>query len=98
MCAFMAPIAELVLNAGEATAGAGFIAGTLKHFEEPIKKFAIEEAGQLVGSYARSHPGGMVDQSLATASNYRKQTLATSSGYRKQTKTRTTRPTRKLSR
>ena len=40
----------------------------------------------------------MVDQSLATASNYRKQTLATSSGYRKQTKTRTTRPTRKLSR
>ena len=87
MCAFMAPIGELVLDATEATAGAGFLSNMWHHFEQPIKKFAIEEAGQLVGSYARSHPGGMVDQSLATAS-----------GYRKQTKTRTTRPTRKLSR
>ena len=98
MCAFMAPMAELVLDAGEATAGAGFLSNMWHHFEQPIKKFAIEEAGQLVGSYAKSHPGGMVDQSLATASGYRKQTLATASGYRKQTKTRTTRPTRKLSR
>lgn len=85
--AFLAPIGELVLDATEATAGAGFLSNMWHHFEQPIKKFAVEEAGQLVGSYAKSHPGGLVDQSLATAS-----------GYRKQTKTRTTRPTRKLSR
>ena len=87
MCAFLAPMAELVLNAGEATAGAGFIAGTLKHFEEPIKKFAVEEVGKLTGEYAKSHPGGLVDQSLAVAGDYRKQT-----------KTRTTRPVRRIGR
>jgi hypothetical protein len=84
--AFLAPMAELVLNAGEATAGAGFIAGTLKHFEEPIKKFAVEEVGKLTGEYAKSHPGGMVDQTIISANNYRMK------------KTRTTRPVRKLSR
>ena len=89
MCAFMAPIGELILDSSEATAGAGFLSNMWHHFEEPVKKFAIEEAGQLVGNFARSHPGGVVDQTLASASGYRKIT---------RTKTKTTRPTRKLSR
>jgi hypothetical protein len=85
--AFMAPFAELVLDAGEATAGAGFLSNTFKHFEEPLKNLAINEIGKLTGNYAKSHPGGMVDQTIISANNYR--------GLKK---TRTTRPVRKLSR
>jgi len=83
----MAPFAELVLDAGEATAGAGFLSNAFHHFEEPIKKFAIDEVGKLTGEYAKSHPGGMVDQTIISANNYRSMK-----------KTKTTRPVRKLSR
>lgn len=83
----MAPFAELVLDAGEATAGAGFLSNVFHHFEEPIKKFAIDEVGKLSGEYAKSHPGGMVDQTIISANNYRSMK-----------KTKTTRPVRKLSR
>ena len=87
---FMAPFAELVLDAGEATAGAGFLSNAFHHFvEEPVKKLAVDEIGKLTGEYAKSHPGGLVDQTLASASGYRKIT---------RTKTKTTRPVRKLSR
>lgn len=87
MCAFMAPaFAELVLDASEATASSGMISNIYHHFEEPIKKFAVEEVGKLVGSYARSHAGGIIDQTIISANNYRMK------------KTRTTRSTRKLSR
>ena len=86
----MAPIfSELVLDATEATAGAGFVSNIYHHFiEEPIKKLAVNEVGKLTGEYARSHPGGMVDQAIISANNYR--------GMKK--KTRTTRPIRRLSR
>ena len=88
MCAFMAPLfSELVIDAGEATAGAGFLSNTFKHFEEPIKKLAIDEVGKLTGQYARSHPNGVVDSVITSANNYR--------GLKK---TKTTRPVRKLSR
>jgi hypothetical protein len=88
MCAFMAPIfGELVLDAGEATAGSGMISNIYHHFEEPIKKFAVDEVGKLAGSYARNHPGGMVDQAIISANNYR--------GMKK---TKNTKPVRKLSR
>ena len=83
----MAPFAELILDAGEVTAGAGFLSNTFKHFEEPIKKFAVDEVGKLTGEYAKSHPGGMVDQVITSSNNYR--------GMKK---TKTTRPVRKLSR
>tara|TARA_R100000742_G_C4279592_1_gene104629 strand:+ start:6845 stop:7108 length:264 start_codon:yes stop_codon:yes gene_type:complete len=86
--AFIGPaFAELVLNAGEATAGAGFVSNIFHHFEEPIKKFAVDEVGKLTGEYAKSHPGSMVDQAITSANNYR--------GMKK---TRTTRVVRKLSR
>lgn len=84
--AFMAPFAELVLDGAEATAGLGFLSNTFHHFEEPIKKFAVDEVGKLTGDYAKSHPGGMVDQTIISANNYRMK------------KTKTTRPVRKLSR
>jgi hypothetical protein len=85
--AFLAPaFAELVLDAGELTAGAGFVSNVFHHFEEPIKKFAVDEVGKLTGEYAKSHPGGMVDQTIISANNYRMK------------KTKTTRPVRKLSR
>ena len=88
MCAFMAPLfSELVLDAGEVSAGSGMISNIYHHFEQPIKKFAVDEVGKLVGSYAKSHAGGMVDRTLISASNYR--------GMKK---TRTNRPVRKLSR
>ena len=85
----MAPIfSELVLDATEATAGAGFVSNIYHHFiEEPIKKLAVDEVGKLAGEYAKSHPGGMVDQTIISANNYRMK------------KTRiNTRPIRKLSR
>lgn len=83
----MAPaFAELVLDAGELTAGAGFVSNVFHHFEEPIKKFAIDEVGKLAGEYARSHPGGMIDQTIISSNNYRMK------------KTRTTRQVKKLSR
>ena len=85
--AFMMPFTELVLNAGEATAGAGFLSNTFHHFEDPIKKLAVDEIGKLTGEYAKSHPGGMVDQTIISANNYRSMK-----------KTKTTRPVRKLSR
>ena len=87
MCAFMAPFAELVLDATEATSASGFLSNTFHYFEEPLKKLAVNEIGKLTGDYARSHPGGMVDQAIISANNYR--------GMKK---TKTTRPVRKLSR
>jgi hypothetical protein len=82
----MAPFAELVLDAREATAGAGFLSNTFKHFEQPIKKFAVDEVGKLAGSYAKSHQGGLIDQAIISANNYRIK------------KTKTNRQVRKLSR
>jgi len=81
-----APFAELVLDAGEATSGAGFLSNMFHHFEEPLKKLAIDEIGKLTGDYAKSHPGGMIDQTIISANNYRMK------------KTKTNRQVRKLSR
>ena len=84
----MAPLfSELVIDGAEATAGAGFLSNTFKHFEEPLKKLSIDEVGKLTGQYARSHPGGMIDQTIISANNYR--------GMKK---TKATRAVRKLSR
>ena len=84
-----APFAELVLDATEATAGAGFMSNIFHHFvEEPIKKIAADEFGKLAGGYAQSHPGGIIDQTIISSNNYR----------RMKKKTRTTRPIRRLSR
>jgi len=83
----MAPaFGELVLDATEATAGSGFLSNMFHHFEEPLKKFAIEEVGKLTGEYARTHPNGVVDSVITSANNYRMK------------KTKTTRQVRKLSR
>jgi hypothetical protein len=85
--AFMAgAFSELVLDATEAVSSAGFLSNTFHHFEEPIKKFAIDEVGKLTGEYAKSHPGGIIDQTIISANNYRMK------------KTRTTRQVKKLSR
>jgi len=84
----MAPLfSELVLDAGEVSAGSGFLSGVFHHFEQPLKNLAVNEIGKLTGEYAKSHPGGMVDQTIISANNYR--------GMKK---TRTTRAVRKLSR
>ena len=84
----MAPaFGELVLDATEATAGSGFLSNMFHHFEEPLKKLAIEEVGKLTGQYARSHPNGVVDSVITSANNYR--------GIKK---TKTNRQVRKLSR
>ena len=79
---------ELVLDATEAVSSAGFLSNTFHHFiEDPIKKLAVDEVGKLAGEYARSHPGGIIDQTIISANNYRMK------------KTRiNTRPIRKLSR
>lgn len=82
----MAPFAELVLDAGEAVSSSGFLSNTFHHFEEPLKKLAIDEIGKLTGEYAKSHPGGVVDQTIISANNYRMK------------KTRNTRQVRRLSR
>jgi len=85
--AFMAPLfSELVLDAGEATAGAGMISNIYHHFEQPLKNLAINEIGKLTGEYAKSHAGGMIDQTIISANNYRMK------------KTKTNRQVRKLSR
>ena len=87
MCAFMAPaFGELVLDATEATAGSGFLSNMFYHFEEPIKKLAVNEIGKLTGEYARTHPNGVVDSVITSANNYRMK------------KTKTNRQVRKLSR
>ena len=83
----MAPLfSELVLDAGEATAGAGMISNIYHHFEQPLKNLAINEIGKLTGDYARSHPNGVVDSVITSANNYRMK------------KTKTNRQVRKLSR
>jgi len=83
----MSPLfSELVLDAGEVSAGSGFLSGVFKHFEEPIKKLAVNEIGKLTGEYARIHPNGVVDSVITSANNYRMK------------KTKTTRQVRKLSR
>ena len=87
MCAFMAPLfSELVIDGAEATASSGFLSGVFHHFEQPLQKFAVDEVGKLTGQYARSHPGGMIDQTIISANNYRMK------------KTKTNRQVRKLSR
>ena len=74
MCAMLAPaMGELVLNAGVATAGAGYLLNEFtKHFEEPIKRLAVEEVGKLTGEYAKDHPGGAIDNILDSANIHRK--------------------------
>ena len=74
MCAMLAPaMGELVLNAGVATAGAGYLFNEFtKHFEEPIKKLAVEEVGKLTGEYAKNHPGGSIDEIINTVNLHRK--------------------------
>jgi hypothetical protein len=73
MCAmFVAPFAELVLDASVATAGAGYLSNQFIHFEEPIKKLAIDEIGKLSGEYAKNHPGGAIDNIINTANLHRK--------------------------
>jgi len=85
--AFMAPLfSELVIDGAEATASSGFLSGIFHHFEEPLKKLAINEVGKLTGQYARSHPNGVVDSVITSANNYRMK------------KTKTNRQVRKLSR
>jgi hypothetical protein len=85
--AFLAPaFGELVLDATEATAGSGFLSNMFHHFEEPLKNLAINEIGKLTGEYARSHQGGLIDQAITSANNYRIK------------KTKTNRQVRKLSR
>ena len=84
----MAPLfSELVIDGAEATASSGFLSGVFHHFEQPLQKFAVDEVGKLTGQYARSHPGGMIDQTIISANNYR--------GMKK---TRNSRPVKKLSR
>lgn len=71
--AMLAPaMGELVLNAGVVSAGAGFLFNQFKHFEEPIKKLAVEEVGKLTGEYAKDHPGGSIDEIINTANLHRK--------------------------
>jgi len=63
---------ELVLNASVVTAGAGYLFNKFKHFEEPIKKLAVEEIGKLTGEYAKDHPNGSIDNIINTANLHRK--------------------------
>ena len=72
MAMFVAPFAELVLDASVATAGAGYLSNQFKHFEQPIKKLATEEIGKLTGEYAKDHPGGAIDNIINTANLHRK--------------------------
>jgi len=72
MAMFVAPFAELVLDASVATAGAGYLSNQFKHFEEPIKKLAVEEIGKLSGEYAKNHPNGSIDSIINTANLHRK--------------------------
>ena len=73
MCAMLAPaMGELVLNAGVVSAGAGFLFNQFKHFEEPIKRLAVEEVGKLTGEYAKNHPGGSIDEIINTVNLHRK--------------------------
>jgi len=73
MCAMLAPaMGELVLDASVVTAGAGYLFNQFKHFEEPIKKLAVEEIGKLSGEYARNHPNGAIDNIINTANLHRK--------------------------
>ena len=72
MAMFVAPFAELVLDASVATAGAGYLSNQFKHFEEPIKNLVTEEIGRLSGQYAKDHPGGSIDNIINTANLHRK--------------------------
>jgi hypothetical protein len=64
--------AELVLDGAEALGAGSIVHGVYEHFKEPVKKLVTDEAGKLVGNYARNNPGGIVDMSLESASTYRK--------------------------
>ena len=82
----MAPLfSELVIDGAEASSSAGFLSGVFHHFEEPIKKLAINEIGKLTGEYARIHPNGVVDSVITSANNYRglKKTRTTTKQVRK---------------
>lgn len=63
--------AELVLDGVEAAGAGAIVSGIYKHFEQPVKKMVVDEAGKLVGEYAKNNPAGVVDMALESANQHR---------------------------
>jgi hypothetical protein len=70
--AFLFPIGETILSAVEAGAAGNMMNAVYNEFKEPAKKLITDEAGQLIGDYAKAHEGGYVDNIVQKSYIHRK--------------------------
>ncbi len=69
---FLLPVGELILDGIEGAAAGNMMNAVYNEFKEPAKKWLSDEAGSVVGDYAKNNPGGIVDMTLDKASNHKK--------------------------
>lgn len=70
--AFLLPVGELILEGVEAGVAGNMVNAVYNEFKEPAKKWISNEAGNVIGDYAKNNPNGIVDMTLDKASNHRK--------------------------
>ena len=72
MAALLPLFGEVVLNGAEAAGAGSIVSGIFNEFKPVAKKLITDEAGQLVGSYAKANQGGYVDNILEKSYIHRK--------------------------
>jgi hypothetical protein len=72
MAALLPLFGEVVLNGAEAAGAGSIVSGIYNEFKPVAKKLITDEAGKIVGDYARNNPDGYVDNIVQKASVYRK--------------------------
>jgi hypothetical protein len=72
MAALLPLFGELVLNGAEAAGAGSIVSGIYHEFKPVAKKLITDEAGKLVGDYAKNNPDGYVDNILEKAYVHRK--------------------------
>ena len=66
--AFMLPMGELIYTGISSGIVGNMVNTVYNEFKEPAKKLLTQETGKLIGSYAKNHPGGLIDSILDASS------------------------------
>ena len=72
MAALLPLFGEVVLNGAESAGAGSIVSGIFNEFKPVAKKLITDEAGKLVGNYAKANAGGYVDNILEKSYIHRK--------------------------
>ena len=75
--AFLLPVGELIFTGIEAGIAGNMMNAVYNEFKEPVKKVLTNEAGHLIGDYAKNNPNGVVDMTLQKAHAHAKRRVPT---------------------